>query len=372
MGVTSAPAPEPVLAGHIVRGAASARLSIDGRRYVNFYGAGYLALNDVPEIRSAVQRLLEDGTPFSQHVPAAHGGTDPVFEAVEEAGASALGTAAAVYFASGYLIGAVGIASLQGSFDLVLLDANAHFSLRDGVRAHGLSFLTFGHCDPSDLESTLKRHLKPGDRPLIVTDGAFATTGRVPPLAEYAAVLSAYEGHLFVDESHAFGVVGYNGRGAAEYCGVEHLASAGATLSKAYCANGAIVGCSPSTAHRLRRIPPIGAACAGSPLSAAAATASLRYVSARPELRSHLRIKTQYMRERLRSAGLDILESPAPIVSFQYGTYADMQALQRRAFAAEMYLHHSMYVGAGPEGVIRCAVFRDHSEEDVERLIGLL
>ncbi|MEJ0040371.1 MAG: aminotransferase class I/II-fold pyridoxal phosphate-dependent enzyme [Gammaproteobacteria bacterium] len=143
-------------------------------------------------------------------------------------------------------------------------------------------------------------------------------------------------------------------------------------MNKAYCAQGAVVACTGAAATRVRTVPPLGASSAGSPLSATAAAASLAYVADRPGLRKTLRDTADYLRIRLRNIGLDPSESPAPIVTFKSGTFADMHALQRRAFERGIYLHHSTYIGAGPEGVIRCAIFRDHSRQDMDELIDAL
>ena len=114
--------PAKVLQGRILRGSVAARINIDGREYINFFGAGYLALGSLPEIRSAVSRALEEGVPFAQQLPPSHGAVDPIFHAVEKAGALACGTEASVYFGSGYLIGSVAVAAIYNSFDLVLID----------------------------------------------------------------------------------------------------------------------------------------------------------------------------------------------------------------------------------------------------------
>jgi 7-keto-8-aminopelargonate synthetase-like enzyme len=363
---------ESILAGKIVGGSASARLTIDGRQYINFFGSGYLALSGVADLRSAAMRTLQLGAPFAQHVPASLGGIDPTFAEIERAAAVACGTAATVYFASGYFIGMVGLASIDPSPDLVFLDETAHYSLQDAATLSQRPTFTFPHCDVEALRALLRKHIRPKQRPIVLTDGVFPTTGRIAPLSEYAAALAPYEGRLFVDDSHGFGVVGNCGRGSAEHCGVEHLTTTGATLSKAFCAQGAFVGCTSELAMRLRTIPSIRGACAGSPLSAAAATASLAYVAEHPELREGLREITQYFRTRLRSIGLEVSDSPAPIVSFRWRGRADMLALQRRVFDRGIYIHHSTYIGAGPEGVIRCAVFRDHSREDIDALVSAL
>jgi 7-keto-8-aminopelargonate synthetase-like enzyme len=362
-----------LLTGKRIEGPVSARIRIDGRPYINFFGWGYLALSIVPELRVAALETLQRGAAFVQQVPAAAGAVDPIFDDAERAAALVCGTEASVYFASGYLIGAVGMASLHGSYDLIMLDEHAHYSLVDGAKLAGVPVHTFNHCSTDSLVEALGKLAKSGERPLVATDGAFAVTGRVPPLHEYAAALMPHQGRLFVDEAHTFGVVGELGRGAAELCGIERFATTAATLSKAYCSPGAILGCSTETAMRLRTVPQIRGACAGSPLSASVAAASLRYVAGHPELRKELRVMADYMRMRLRRLGMDVIDSPAPIVAFRCGHRADMQALQQRLFERGIYIvHATSYVGCGPEGILRCAVFRDHTRDDVDALIGAI
>jgi 8-amino-7-oxononanoate synthase len=366
-------APAPLLQGKEVSGPISARINLDGREYLNFFGAGYLALSGVAEIRKVIAKALEEGVPLSQQVPAAAvGGTDHIFDSVEKAAASACATEAAVYFASGYFIGAVGLASIDHPFDIVLIDEYAHYNLVDAAKLSGCQTYTFSHGDPSSLSDLLSKHAGRAHRPLVLTDGVFATTGRVPPLADYVQVLEKYGGHLLVDESHGFGVVGENGRGAAEFCGVSRSAVVGSTLSKALCTQGAFVACSSVASRRVRAIPPLRGANAGSPLSAAAACESLRYVLSHPQLRDDLSKKTKYLRGRLREVGFDIIDSPAPIVSFVAGSRNEMVGLQRRMFDEGIFLHYSTYMGAGTEGMLRCAVFSDHSRDDIDSLCQAL
>jgi 7-keto-8-aminopelargonate synthetase-like enzyme len=361
-----------LLTGKKIGGTVSARISIDSREYINFFGSTYLALSDVPEIREAVRVALAAGCPFANAVPSVLGGLDPIFEDVERTAAAFCGTEASVYFASGYLIGMVGLASIDAPFDVLLLDECAHFSLKDSARLTGLPAFTFAHCDVDALAEVLRLHVRSGQRPLVLTDGVFATTGRIPPLAAYAAILAPYDGRLFIDEAHGFGVVGKSGRGAGEFCGVESVATVGATLSKAFCAQGAVVGCPAATAVRLRSAPPVRGACAGSPLSAAASAASLAYVARHPEFRAELSRTAEYLRSRLRGIGVEVIDTPAPIVSFQMGGRAEMLAIQRRAFEQGIYIYHSDYIGAGRDGVLRCALFRNHALEDIDALIDVL
>ena len=240
-----------------------------------------------------------------------------------------------------------------------MVDEFAHHNLVDAAKISGLSTVRFCHCDPQSLSDRMKSDMRDGQRPLLMTDGVFATTGRVAPLAEYADVLKAYDGRMFVDESHSFlGVVGRNGRGAAEYCGVEHLARIGATLSKALCAQGALVGCSTNEALRLKKIPPMRGACAGSPRPRSLRLKLLKYASAHPELANKLRVSADYPCSRLRDIGLEVIESPAPIVSFSAGNAADMQNLQRRALARRVRVSLDLsWRGAGGRHSV-CRILR--------------
>lgn len=355
-----------ILEGKGVGGPVSARITVEGRQYLNFFGTAYLALSGIPEIRGAVRRALDEGVAFARHLPAAVGGDDPIFDAVEAAGATALDTEASVYFASGAMIGSVGLASLAGRFGSIAIDECAHYSLQEAALASGVCVARFSHRDVDSLAEVLETCPRRPGPPLVMTDGIFAATGAIAPLAEYATLLRPLEGAMLVDESHGFGVVGSSGRGAWEHCGLDGEVVRGATMSKAYCAHGGLVGCTSAVARMLRERPPVRGSSSGSPLSAVAAAASLRYVAAHPELRLQLAETTRSLREHLRDIGLEVIESPAPIVSFRVGSRADMLELQRRLFERGICVHHSTYIGAGPEGLIRCAVYRDHSTADIE------
>ena len=167
-------------------------------------------------------------------------------------------------------------------------------------------------------------------------------------------------------------VIGEHGRGAVEYFRVERWTSIGATLSKAICAQGAVIPCSNQAAKYVRTVQPLRGANKGSPLFAVAASASLAYLSAHPEIREALQRMTSYFRTRLREIGIDSIDSPAPIVSFRVGTRKDMLALHRRLFLDGFFLTRSAYLGAGPDGILRCAVYRDHSTNDIDALVSAL
>lgn len=362
--------PSPLLAGRNVRGPESARIWIDERAYVNFVGSSYLALQALDELRAAGRSAVELGHPWSQMRSSAHGGCDPVFDQVCAQGADFFDCETSVFLPTGYFCGLAAVAALRSSFDAVFIDELAHYSLFDAAQLSGCQTTSFAHADADALKDAVRR--RPANhRPLVLTDGVFATTGRIPPLTEYASIAADAGGLLFVDESHAYGVVGSQGRGAAEHCGVADASHAG-TLGKGFCAQGGLLPCTREFAARVRALPPARGAGAGAPVSALVATAAMRYALAHPERRVHLAGISQRLKSGLRALGLDMVDTPAPISAFTVGRNADMLALQRSLFDEGLHVAVSSYIGSGPEGMIRCATFADHSEDDIDRLLQAL
>ena len=363
--------PPPLLAGRVVRGPESARIWVDDRPYVNFVGSSYLALQDQAELRDAGRRAVELGQAWSQMRSAAHGGgLDPAFDAILDEGARFFGTETSVFMPTGYFCGPAAVAALEPSFDALLIDELAHFSLHDAARLSKCPSVVFAHSNANALNDAVRRCKLAGERPLVLTDGVFATTGRIPPLADYACIAAEACGLLFVDESHAYGVVGEHGRGAAEHCGVAAAAYHHAgTLGKGFCAQGGLLPSTREIAARARSLPPARGAGAGSPVSALVAAAALRFTREHPERRARLLAVSQRLKSGLRTLGLDIVETPAPITAFRIGRRPQMLALQRSLFDDGLHVAVSTYIGSGTEGMIRCATFADHSDGDIDALV---
>ncbi len=357
-----------LLDGHELRGGGNSRLLIDGEPFLNFSGANYLALTDKEELRSAAQQALDEGAGFSRYLVHAYGGIDPYFDAVEQEAAKFFGTEAAVYLPSGYMIGAAGFAAAYPEFDIILMDEIAHWCLEDAAKLTGKPVRYFAHRSVSALEAEMDQ-LLPGQRPIVVTDGAFATSGSLPPLDEYAALLEPCNGKLLVDESHSGGVVGKTGRGAVQHFGVENIAHVGVTLSKAFCAQGSVYVGSVEGVERARACKPVRGSNSGTPISANVAAAALRLVRANPGICSKVRKQAEYLRERLREIGLVVAKSPTAIVSFSHGNFSDMRAIQESLFNENIYVLHSNYIASGPGGAIRLSVFADHSIEDLNQVV---
>jgi len=216
------------------------------------------------------------------------------------------------------MIGAAGFAAADPEFDIILMDEIAHWNLEDAAKLTGKPVRYFAHRSAKALAEAIEQ-LLPGQRPIVVTDGAFATSGSLPPLDEYAALLEPYNGKLLVDESHSGGVVGETGRGTVQHFGVEDIAHVGGTLSKAFCAQGSVYVGSLEAVERARACKAVRGSNSGTPISANVAAAALRLVGANPGICSKVREQAEYLRIRLKEIGLVVPDSPTAIVSFSHG-----------------------------------------------------
>jgi 8-amino-7-oxononanoate synthase len=343
-----------------------------GRRYVNFGGSCYLGMGSRVDIIEAGVEALRLYGPQSQ-IGRHYNVELPANADAEREGAFYFGTEASIYFASGYLIGLIALHGLRDRHDIVLIDEAAHLNLRDAVAAGTKPIVTFGHMDAASLAEQISRNVHPGTRPLVVTDGMSPTFGAIAPLREYLELIEPLDGAMLVDESQAFGVLGPHGRGAADLHGVtSERVLVGGSLSKAFGAYGAMIPSSRAVVQQLWQSPPARGAGAGLSAGAAMAAASLRYVREHPALLERLREDVAHVKSGMSALGLDVGNTEAPLATFTHGTAEQMRSLQRRLMDEGIYVFYSTYVGAGLDGAIRCAVFADHAEAHLDRLLDAL
>lgn len=350
-----------------IQSPSAAHMRIDGRPILNFGGSAYLGLANEPEIVDAGIAALRSHGAVCQLPRHYAFETDATADA-ESTACAYFGTEAAMVFATGYMFGLIVLTGLAAEHDVILLDELAHFALVDGARATGKPILTFRHCDAAHLSERLS-HAASFGRPLVATDGMFATFGNSPPLRDYQQLLEPFGGWLVVDESHSFGALGPTGRGACELEGVSGArVVAGGSLGKAFCAQGGIAIGSSAVIDRLRTAPAARGASVGSPAGAAMAAAAMRLVRREPQRLQRLGANSLALRRLLGDLGLSPRPSASPVAAFVHGMAADMQAICAGLWADGIFVILSSYIGAGPEGAIRIAAFADHRPDDFERL----
>ncbi len=218
-------------------------VEIGGCRLVNFSSNDYLGLANDPRLREAATRAIDKfgvGAGASRLIS---GNLSPHLR-LEHTLAKWKGTEAALCFSSGYAAAVGTIPALAGKNDVILLDKLCHASLIDGARLSGSVLRIFPHNHLDKLESHLEwaRRKHPGKRVLIITESVFSMDGDRAPLRELVELKKRFSALLMLDEAHAVGVIGPNGRGlaAAENLDKDVDIQMG-TLSKALGASGGYI-----------------------------------------------------------------------------------------------------------------------------------
>jgi 8-amino-7-oxononanoate synthase len=189
----------------------------EGRDLINFSSNDYLGLSQHPAVLAGAERDLRKAAGATASRLMA--GTDFDYVALENAVAFFKGTEAALVFGSGYLANIGTIAALAGHGDAVFSDRLNHASIVDGMLLSGAAVRRYRHNDMEDLEQMLREHRGTG-RKLIVTETLFGMDGDLAPLEQIVELKNRYGAALMVDEAHATGVLGPQGRGWAHELGL--------------------------------------------------------------------------------------------------------------------------------------------------------
>ena len=360
---------------------------IDGRRYIYFVGTGYLGLQGHPEVIRAAGEAAQQYGIGSATSRAGFGDTPPLLE-VERLAARFFGSDEAFYFVSGYLGNEILVRMIGAGVDAVFVDRGSHYCVVEAAHLIGMPVHPFAHRDPDDLAEKLRTELPGGGRPLVMSDGVFAALGSIAPVVQYRELLREYPGSaMIVDDAHALGVLGDNGRGTFEHAGLGGdgvnvdlpgrdrpgspcLLMCG-TLSKAVGGFGGIVPGNAKIMEGIKSTSHYYEGASAMPVPVAAATAkALEILLAQPELRMRLHENVRSLKTGLRRLGLETDDTPVPIISLGVGDGANMQRIQRElAERGIMIAYRATYSGLGPEGAIRVAVFATHTKEQIDRLL---
>ncbi|MBT8468126.1 MAG: 8-amino-7-oxononanoate synthase [Deltaproteobacteria bacterium] len=291
---------------------------IDGKPVLCFCSNNYLGLADHPAIAAAAETSLRiDGVGASASRLIT--GTMDAHREAESAFAEFLGAPSAALFSSGYAANLGTIQALVGPGDLVFSDALNHASLIDGCRLSRAKIHVYAHRSPSDLESLLEKHRPSGRRALVVTDSLFSMDGVTAPLVEIAGLARAFNAGLMVDEAHALGVLGPEGRGLAASLGVEPDVVIG-TLGKSFGVAGAFVAANEPTVALVRnRARSFVYTTAPPPMLARAAVAALELVRDAEDARSTLLSHASALRAGLQERGFDVPDGESQILPVLIG-----------------------------------------------------
>jgi len=273
---------------------------------------------------------------------------------------------------TGYVSNLIAAQALAGTCSHVLLDDGAHPSLQDAAVLLKARVIRFRSRDPKSLAQTARRCGADAEI-LVLTDGMFARDGSVAPLAEYLEGLPK-RARILVDDAHGAGVLGRTGKGALEQEGVtrERVIQT-ITLSKAFGVyGGAILG---PKALRQRVIRDSRQFVGSTPLPlplACAALASIGLHASGNQMRKRLHANARYLKEILRSAGLDIPDFPGPIVFFVPTGAAQSRRLRSALLAAGIFPPFLRYPGGPGQGYFRFVISSEHTREHLNAAISAI
>ncbi len=342
-----------------------------GRELIYFSGCDYFRQAEHP----AVLKAAADGVKkFGLNVAASRAttGHHKIYEELERELARFFGVEDALLVSSGYMTGMVVAQALAGNFSHALLDERAHPSLLDAAEQLNCPILKFKYRDAEDFKRAVARCGK-GSRPIVLTDGMFAHDGSVAPLKAYLKCLPR-DGMILVDDAHGAGVLGKRGQGTVEHEDVSRRQIIQCvTLSKAFGVfGGAILG----TRKLRERIFERSRTFAGStplPLPLAnAVVESLKILKVRgKDLRQRLKENAGYVRTALRNGGMELSETPGPIISLFTKRTSQARSLNKHLFAAGILPPFVKYPGFS-DGYFRFAISSGHSRAQLDKLIKVL
>jgi 8-amino-7-oxononanoate synthase len=347
---------------------------INGKRYLYFGGTGYYSFQSHPELVQAALKATTDfgiGTATSRNVF----GTSALYLEVEKTAAAFFGTEDAIYLPSGYLINIAGLQALAAThqFDSMFVDDGAHWSITDFMYALRKPVYTFAHGDGEDLKNQLKKNLRPGEKPLVLSDGIFPAFGKIAPIPDYFKAIEAYSGCMWLDDCHAIGVIGQNGRGTYEHYGLQSdRLYFGGTLSKAVGAHGGIIPGKQDFILPIRTGHVANGANASPAAAAGAAVKGMQLLMSKPELRQRLGDNARQLKSGLKAMGFDQDDSPIPIAAWILKTAADMDRVHAELMNRGIAIQRTHYVGTGVNGALRAVVFANHRPDQITRMLDEL
>lgn len=347
---------------------------IGNRRTILVGTNNYLGLTFAPEALKAAHDALESfgtGTTGSRVA----NGTYHGHKELEHALCDFFGKEHAMVFSTGFLANLGILSTLMGAEDYILMDADCHASIYDGVRGSSAQIIRFKHNDAADLDKRLARLAgKPGNK-LIVIEGIYSMLGDKAPLAEIVAVKKKYENvYLLSDEAHSVGVLGKYGRGLPEEVGCEDdVDFIVGTFSKSVGTVGGFCVSNHPEFETLRLVTRAYVFTASLPPSVvASATVNLGLVKNGGALRIRLMRNAQRLHAGLTALGLKVASENSPVVAVVAPDPVVAVAFWRGLIEEGVYVNLAL-PPATPYGysLLRASLCAAHTEEQIDKVIEI-
>ncbi len=343
----------------------------DGRRVINLSSNNYLGLTTHPALRSAAERAVRELGVGSGAVRTITGTMRQHVE-LEARIARFKQTEAAIVFQSGFTANAGVVAAVLGREDTIVSDELNHASIIDGARLSRAAIKVFPHRDAA-AAGRLLDEVKTG-RKLLITDGVFSMDGDIAPLPQLCDVAERHGAIMMVDDAHASGVLGRNGRGTVDHFGLHgrvHIQVG--TLSKAIGALGGYICGTHSLIEWLQlRGRPFLFSTSHPPAVTAACLAAFDVLENEPGRIERLWSNTRRFKQGLEAAGFDTGASETPITPVMVGEGRRAMEFSRALYAAGVLATGIAYPTV-PEGKarLRTIVTAAHTEADLDEALAI-
>jgi glycine C-acetyltransferase len=360
---------------HVMSSANRTRVTVDGREAITLASNNYLGLNTHP-------RLIEASLDALRRFGAGSGavrtisGTMALHEELETELARFKHVEAALTFQSGFTCNTGVIPVVAGEPDLIVSDAFNHASIIDGMRLSKAPRVIYRHKDVAHLRELLATARREGRADgqayraiLVVTDGVFSMDGDIAPLPGIVAAAEEQGAAVFVDDAHASGVLGRNGRGSVDHFDLHgRVAIQVGTLSKAMGVLGGYVAGSRTLREMLvQRARPFLFSTSHPPAVAAACIAAIHVLEDEPELIERLWANTRRFKAELARMGFDTGASETPITPVMVGDSAAAIRFADRLLDEGVWATSVVFPTVALDGArLRTIVTAAHSDEELD------
>jgi glycine C-acetyltransferase len=354
-------------------------VSVDRKRVISLSSNDYLGLTHHPRLRDAALAAVRDFGVGSGAVRTI-AGTMSMHEALEAELAEFKGTAAVLTFQSGFTANTGVIPTITGETDLIVSDALNHASIIDGMRLSKAPRKVYPHADVEALKGVLDEAVEHGREGsgepyrsiLVVTDGVFSMDGDIAPLPGIVDAAEAAGAAVFVDDAHASGVLGRDGRGSVDHFGLHgRVAIQVGTLSKAVGALGGYVAGSTALREILtQRARPFLFSTSHPPAVVAACREAIKVMQEEPELLDRLWVNTRRFKGELGRLGFDTGRSETPITPVMMGDPETAMRFSDQLLGEGVFAQPVVYpTVALDQARIRTIVTAAHSDEQLDRAL---
>ena len=349
------------------------RVLIEGKPRIMLGSNNYLGLTHHPEVIAAAKDALDrfgTGCTGSRML----NGTLNLHNQLEEELATFLGKESVLLWSTGFMSNSGSVGAICNRKDIIFADREDHASLIDGFILSQAKLVRFKHNDMADLERKLEMHKDFTGGKLLAVDGVYSMTGELAPVDQVVALGRKYGCRILVDEAHAIGTIGPEGRGSAAHFGMtDHVDLITGTFSKTFASMGGFIGCPQEVKdylmHNSRQFMYTASF---TPSVAATILTALRIMRREPELVDQCRANASWMRTELERMGFNCLASNTAVVPIVIGPVEQMLWFNKRIYEEGVFANPVLPPAVPTNAcLVRTSYMATHKREDLQEALDI-